>query len=973
MNQRIPNLDKFEQLWNYYTTEGGMNPVQAAGMLGNIYAESRANPGAVNPNDAGPGNDSFGIIQWNRGRRSALETFAKQRGTVANDLLTQAQFSIMEGRGVERSGFNRGMQGQTPEEAALGFAEGYIRPAAQHIPQRAEYGRMFYDQFAGDGSAGPMLAFNPEQAERMSREREQLDAQGGGLTFGPNVPPMGMENPNPEMLMEMAQQGMQPIETPAPQPPMAGPRSGLVEEGAPTVPGPIEGLEVQTAPQLGEAGVEEALPLLGDLPPEQIEQAVDEYFPAAAGETPTSVAMNDMLPDIAEASAYKLGVPVEDAPTTVGEVARAAAPATPTEDETDEEKERKERRRLVAADMLEVLSVGLGQMAAGQAVDLGSTLQNQFNRRAFTQEQEAEEQARQQEQAAAQQLSQQFAQAGRPNLAQLALSGPQGYKAAVSAAETLFTRDAGPTDAFNSMTPEQRYEMLVGAGIDPDTASIGARVPDIGAQMLETVAMPDPEAAGFRAEADALLGAAVPYLSAPGVNAAARRVSVNPTPEGIAALQSAIEDAGGDLPAAPMGQPMVQALAAAAGRPMDDPLVQQAMAGDTAAQSILEEAATKGAVKGAETGAEIAAETAAAAASIEQAIQNKVIPPSLRGVAETEGLEAAFDMQQAMQTEAREQQDRIRVAVNADAFGRAYSNPDARNLFEDVQTTEELNAAIRTANELYGEPDRIKYLERVANDDRLLATEVKLRHAQAGVRLTPTQERILSDTFDQFNIKRQTLDTRAPMIDAMNLLIDTISSQGYDRSEGGPLAPILAQMQNIATDLGLPNDMLQSDPVNFVTRLAEATRGEFFQNFRLAGSGATSDKESTNFEMAMPSNADNAVKQLGMAQRIVRQYTLQKRAMQLEQEYMLMHDGNPTTQLDEAAKDEYIQSQMEQMNYNIFPEVNTQAETWVDDLAEDWDDGNVSSETIVRYVDNNGNANYVMFGDLADQLGISLQ
>jgi len=997
--ERLPNYDNFRQLYEFYTTKGGMNPAQASGMLGNIYAESRANTAAINPGDGRDGSDSIGIIQWNSGRADALRTFAQQRETTANDLLTQAEFTLMEGKGVERKGFNQGMAGQTPEEAALGFASGYIRPAAQHIPQRAEYGRMMYDIFAGGNPNGvqPGLAYNPQQAERLSREREAIaNGEAQPMSYGKDMEQRYsgsslqdivaklMESANPQIQQE---QGF--ASAPA-QPPYQAPAIPQIASTRPEAPGQSEGAGTaglrDFAPILGENAGEslptpsgpDSQPTAAAPPPEQqLLEQIDTQFPAADGERPTSEIITENLVPIAEESAYNLGVPIEDAPTTARELAQAASEPEPDPDDESEEAKKKRNRRLVAADMLEVLSVGLGQMAAGQAVNVGPQLQGQRNRYA---EQLAQGQAQEQQQAQAQTLAKELTAMGMPGMARVALSGPEGFKQAMDTLGTVKGRAPATQDGFKALSRDQRKEVLRSAGFSEQETAFFSQpgLEDLAADAIKAQTMPDPqqekEQAGVNRELTALAGLAGPLRDNPEVMAAASSAFANPTQANTTAFRDALAKAGADVTSAAQDGPAgpLSDAEAAFYEGVATPEQIAAAKADPGLADAIRTAGNKGLVAGAEKQGQLKAETAVTEAQVKGAVAKGVIPAALEEYAMGAGMDEAVKLEQKMRDEAKEQQDRIRVGANAKAFGRAYSNPEASALFEGIQTVEELNSAIRTANELYGVPDKIKALEMLSGNQALMGTEIALRHATAGVRLNQTQERILGDTLDRFNTKRQTLDTRVPLIEGMNLLIEQISAEGYDRSSGGPLEPIFAKLQNLSTQLGLGID-LQDDPVNFVQRLFTATSGEFFQNFRLAGSGATSDKESTNFEQAMPQGSDSAIKQLGMAQRIVRSFELQNKAMELEQQWMLENANDPTKQLNETAKTKFVEDGIAALGINIFPTVDMSSENWVEQMGADWDSGNLTRETVVRSVNANGEAEYVMFGDFADALGVKLQ
>ena len=67
-----------------YFESQGYTAEQASGIVGNLMQESGAklNPGALAKNDAGPGNHSIGIGQWNKERLAAMQKFTGQSAGV---------------------------------------------------------------------------------------------------------------------------------------------------------------------------------------------------------------------------------------------------------------------------------------------------------------------------------------------------------------------------------------------------------------------------------------------------------------------------------------------------------------------------------------------------------------------------------------------------------------------------------------------------------------------------------------------------------------------------------------------------------------------------------------------------------------------------------------------------------------------------------------------------------------------------
>ena len=68
----------------------GRRPHEAAGMVGNLLAESDLNPNSINENDLG--NISGGIAQWRGSNFARLKAYAKSKGKSWNDLDLQIDF-----------------------------------------------------------------------------------------------------------------------------------------------------------------------------------------------------------------------------------------------------------------------------------------------------------------------------------------------------------------------------------------------------------------------------------------------------------------------------------------------------------------------------------------------------------------------------------------------------------------------------------------------------------------------------------------------------------------------------------------------------------------------------------------------------------------------------------------------------------------------------------------------------------------
>ena len=121
-------MDNAQLAMQYFQSQG-WTPAQAAAIVGNLQQESysRLDPNALRKNDAGPGNHSMGIAQWNRERLGALRDFAKQKGKPWNDFQTQLEFVQSELTGTE-SRVGKALKGAGDISAATAAFVGYERP-----------------------------------------------------------------------------------------------------------------------------------------------------------------------------------------------------------------------------------------------------------------------------------------------------------------------------------------------------------------------------------------------------------------------------------------------------------------------------------------------------------------------------------------------------------------------------------------------------------------------------------------------------------------------------------------------------------------------------------------------------------------------------------------------------------------------------------------------------------------------------
>ena len=162
-----------EEIWGFLAAR--LPPVAAAGVMGNLYAESGLNPmnlqgtyekklgmsdaaytAAVDSGDyTNFAKDAagYGLAQWTHSsRKAALLQYARQAGRSVGDLETQRGFLWEEMRGY--GGLTDAlMRAGSVREASDAVLTRYERPADQGPDvreKRAAYGQRFYEQFRGD-------------------------------------------------------------------------------------------------------------------------------------------------------------------------------------------------------------------------------------------------------------------------------------------------------------------------------------------------------------------------------------------------------------------------------------------------------------------------------------------------------------------------------------------------------------------------------------------------------------------------------------------------------------------------------------------------------------------------------------------------------------------------------------------------------------------------------------------------------
>ena len=139
-------MDKQKYAYNYLIKQG-YSPVVAAGIVGNLIAESGLKTDILGTADD---KGSNGIAQWHSGRLTGLKKFAKSTNRKWDDLDAQLDYITYELNNDYKFAKNKLMHARTPEEASDIFMRQYEKPAdwaiKQSGPKRAKYAR---DLFGG--------------------------------------------------------------------------------------------------------------------------------------------------------------------------------------------------------------------------------------------------------------------------------------------------------------------------------------------------------------------------------------------------------------------------------------------------------------------------------------------------------------------------------------------------------------------------------------------------------------------------------------------------------------------------------------------------------------------------------------------------------------------------------------------------------------------------------------------------------
>ena len=192
------------KVWNGLRA-AGYNEIAVAAAMGNIQMESGFDPSVV---ERGSGL-GFGLVQWTGDRRTAIEKYAADQGRDVNDVNLQIEFLVQELKGdgiwMENRTKNYSFGYLTKDDwengtdivkATQSFMGGFEGPDyndnKNHIADRIEYAKMYYEEFTGtpiDATSGNNTTTGGESEASQSPIEKLLSAftelaKGYGLTGG---------------------------------------------------------------------------------------------------------------------------------------------------------------------------------------------------------------------------------------------------------------------------------------------------------------------------------------------------------------------------------------------------------------------------------------------------------------------------------------------------------------------------------------------------------------------------------------------------------------------------------------------------------------------------------------------------------------------------------------------------------------------------------------------------------------------
>lgn len=176
----------------------GLTPAQIAGVLGNFKVES-----GFSPTNSNPAEGAIGLAQWEGGRRTALDAYAKRTGGSETNLNTQLGYLWAELTGGESAALRALRATTTPGAAASVFDQLFERSSGAARSQRIAYANQIAvkgyktgaweiqgDQLAAIHHGEMVVPAEPARKIRsyISGQTSGGRSQGGGVSIVLNMP-----------------------------------------------------------------------------------------------------------------------------------------------------------------------------------------------------------------------------------------------------------------------------------------------------------------------------------------------------------------------------------------------------------------------------------------------------------------------------------------------------------------------------------------------------------------------------------------------------------------------------------------------------------------------------------------------------------------------------------------------------------------------------------------------------------------
>ena len=144
-SQDLPGGSNGEKIFNYLKKQG-LTDEQAAGVIGNLTAESNLDPNALNPNDVGK--PAFGLAQWRGSRYEDLIDFSNSNGLDHTTLEAQLPFMMHELESQSWLGYGALQNATTVSDATRVFETKFERPRPGTFGKRYNFAQIAYDLYS---------------------------------------------------------------------------------------------------------------------------------------------------------------------------------------------------------------------------------------------------------------------------------------------------------------------------------------------------------------------------------------------------------------------------------------------------------------------------------------------------------------------------------------------------------------------------------------------------------------------------------------------------------------------------------------------------------------------------------------------------------------------------------------------------------------------------------------------------------